>query len=178
MARVTYVSGGCRSGKSAFALKAANRLSGRHFFVATSPRLDPEMNSRIHTHERQRDAQGDWRTIEEQVDLPQVFRQLEGISDSVVVVDCLTLWVNNLVFRQSDLTEGQMFEQSVTLANRATRSSSGHIFFVTSEVGLGLVPETSVGRHFRDLLGTCNQVIAHAADEVFFLVSGIPLKLK
>lgn len=181
MAKVILVSGGCRSGKSHFALNMALRCPGVRYFIATCPKVDEEMDRRISLHQKERERD-QWQTIEEELNIHPVFKTLESQNERVVIVDCLTLWINNWMYRnrmdRNKLTEVEIREKSIELVQSAKHCFPGQVFFVTSEVGLGLVPETQEGRLFRDLLGSTNQIIAAAAEEVYFLVSGIPIKIK
>ena len=166
MAHVILVTGGSRSGKSAHALEIAQRLDGPRVFVATCPPLDDEMRARIQTHRKARQQAG-WRTIEETVDLPAA---LARTGDSrVVLVDCLTLWVNNLLYNAEQA--GRAIEESDIQKHceavlRACAPLAGTAIFVTNEVGWGIIPENASARRFRDLSGRCNAVMAAGADEV------------
>ncbi len=176
--RLVYISGGCRSGKSSYAQQLAESLPGRRAYLATCPRIDVEMDHRILLHQRQRDGRG-WDTIEEPLALDQAL--LKAAAFNVILIDCLTLWVNNLLYaarqRQQDLTEADIaFRCRHFLA--ACRQFQGTIIVVSNEVGMGLVPEDSLSRRYRDLIGRCNQLVAQAADEAIFMVSGLPLNLK
>ena len=178
MAEIVLVTGGCRSGKSAYAQQLAEALPPRRLFVATCPVTDDEMRRRIAAHQRARRDRG-WDTVEEQVDLAGVFRGHTG--HQVALVDCVTLWVNNLMYRaeqerravaEADMAAacGQMLE--------AASQRSGKVIFVTNEVGMGVVPENASARRFRDLAGRANQMIAAAAVQVMIMVSGIPWTVK
>lgn len=176
--RIIYVSGGCRSGKSAQAQRLAEALEGRRGYVATCPRIDPEMDERIARHRRDREGRG-WRTIEAPLELGEAIRSAAGLD--VLLVDCLTLWVNNLLYEAQrenrDLGEDEVAGLCRELVE-ACRGREGTVIFVSNELGMGLVPADSMARRYRDLVGRCNQVIAAAADEALFMVSGVPLTLK
>ncbi|TGJ99482.1 bifunctional adenosylcobinamide kinase/adenosylcobinamide-phosphate guanylyltransferase [Leptospira semungkisensis] len=174
MARMIFISGGCRSGKSKFALEQAGKEEGEKIFLATCPNIDEEMNSRIERHKQERKG---WRTIEEEIELSQIFSDLPP--GSVIILDCLSLWINNLMYRSSgSLTQDEVQALSLNLANSIQASNAKSVFIVTNEVGMGLVPENREGRTFRDLLGICNQAIALSSQEAYFLVSGLSISLK
>jgi adenosylcobinamide kinase/adenosylcobinamide-phosphate guanylyltransferase len=171
MAPITLITGGSRSGKSAHALTIANGAR-RRFFIATAEALDAEMAARIAHHRAARPA--DFQTVEEPVDLRRALEMLEGRAD-VIVIDCLTLWISNLIGREFD--DQRIFAEADALADTLTRSSFSAIV-VTDEVGSGIVPDNPVARRFRDLLGWTNQKIARAADSVLLMAVGYPLRLK
>ena len=178
MARIVVVTGGCRSGKSVYAQKMAEALPGRRAFVATCPPIDEEMKARIQKHQDARCGMG-WDTIEEPIDLPGVLRNSPGYE--VLLIDCLTLWINNLMYR-ADQEGHQVEEHAIELRChdllKACSKWTGTIIFVTNEVGMGIVPEDPVTRRYRDLVGKCNRVIAEGSGSVFLMVCGIPTKLK
>ncbi len=178
MGRLILVTGGCRSGKSAYALNRAEAFGSRRAFVATCPPLDEEMAGRIERHRSEREAR-DWRTEEEPIEIAATIARLSDFD--VVLIDCLTLWVNN-IFHEADRkgetpSEDDVRRAAEDLAN-AARMFTGTIVAVTNEIGMGVVPDNPAARLFRDCLGRCNQVMAGAADEVTLVVSGIPLTLK
>lgn len=181
MADITLITGGCRSGKSKFALNFAEKFEGQKIFVATCPIFDEEMNHRIQKHKEERQNLS-WQTVEEEFDLVSIFEADRLTKNSIVVVDCLSLWVNNLLYRseqeRTTFNESNIQNLCVDLIQSIRHSSVQKSIFVSSEVGLGLVPENKTGRIYRDLLGICNQTIAQNADETYFMVSGIPLKIK
>ncbi|AOP36539.1 adenosylcobinamide kinase/adenosylcobinamide phosphate guanyltransferase [Leptospira tipperaryensis] len=181
MAGITLITGGCRSGKSRFALTHAASFTGNKYFLATSPVLDEEMEERILKHKKERN-ESEWETLEEETDLSGCFQNSAFLSSSVVVIDCLSLWVNNLLYQAEKekrmISELEIENRCKQLLLSIRTSSVGKVIFVTNEVGLGLVPETKLGRIYRDLLGICNQTIASDSETVFFLVSGIPLLIR
>jgi len=176
--RIIFVSGGSRSGKSRYAEQRAAAIPGPRTYIATCPVIDAELEQRIARHRRQR-ADQDWRTIEEPVDLLRALR--DSRNSAVVLVDCLTLWINNLLFaaqeHRQELGEEQIDELCQQLA-AAARQGERTVIFVTNELGMGLVPADRSSRLYRDLVGRCNQTLAARADEVVLLVSGCPLQLK
>ena len=178
MSQLILVTGGSRGGKSAYAQRLAEALEGPRVFVATCPVIDEEMRERVRRHQLARSSR-DWQTVEEPLDLAAAFRAAQG--SPVVLVDCLTLWVNNVMY---EAEQQKKVVAEADIARRckpviaAAREHGGHIIFVTNEVGMGLVPETALGRRFRDLAGRVNQIIAAACDEVYLVVCGQPLQIK
>jgi adenosylcobinamide kinase / adenosylcobinamide-phosphate guanylyltransferase len=169
----TLITGGARSGKSAYALKlAAERPGVRRAYVATGEASDEEMAARIARHKAERPA--DFATIEEPVKLTSALQDLSG-SAEVVIIDSLTLWVSNLMGIYS--AEEAFRQECLRLAQVLGQAPFDSII-VTDEVGSGIVPDNVVARRFRDRLGCTNQCIAQAAREVFLMVSGYPLKVK
>lgn len=167
--RIVLVGGGARSGKSAFALSYARRLGARRTFVATAEALDDEMGARIARHRAER---GDaFTTVEVPRALPDALASLET---DVVVIDCLTLWLSNLLV--ADIPAPAIDAQIETLAATLARRRF-HAVVVTNEVGMGLVPETPLGRAFRDLTGRAHQRLARDADEIFLAALGIILRV-
>ncbi|HVA67776.1 MAG TPA: bifunctional adenosylcobinamide kinase/adenosylcobinamide-phosphate guanylyltransferase [Candidatus Binataceae bacterium] len=173
MKSVTLITGGARSGKSAHALAiAANTNGARRFFIATAEALDAEMTARIARHRA--DRAPDFATVEEPCELARALGALAGRAD-VVVVDCLTLWVSNLMMAAH--TDEEILAAADMLA-RALENAPFDCVVVTDEVGWGLVPDNPMGRRFRDLLGWTNQRIADVASEVLLMVAGAVLKIK
>lgn len=169
--KLVFVLGGARSGKSSFALQQGKAHSPRAFLATAEP-LDAEMAIRIQKHKRSRGS--GWTTFEIPVQLAEWFTE-QGGNYSSVVVDCLTLWLNNIL---REKVRPRQIPIHVRKFLKAMRASSGQIVIVSNELGLGLVPGDSVSREFRDLAGRMNQLVAAEADEVHFLVSGIPLRVK
>ncbi|MCX7816140.1 MAG: bifunctional adenosylcobinamide kinase/adenosylcobinamide-phosphate guanylyltransferase [Syntrophales bacterium] len=178
MGRITLVTGGSRSGKSSFAQKLAEETSEERFYIATAPVTDHEMANRIELHKKERLA-GNWQTIEEELRLKDALQSIP--ENAVVIIDCLTLWVNNLLYdagkRGVTLTEEDISEKCHSLSTTA-KKRTGDVIFVTNEVGMGIVPENEIARRFRDLTGRCNQVVAKTADHVILMVCGIPTTIK
>jgi adenosylcobinamide kinase/adenosylcobinamide-phosphate guanylyltransferase len=178
MAEIILVTGGSRSGKSSWALARAEEIPGPRLYLATCPVIDPEMDERVRKHQEERRGKG-WETIEETIDLAGVIRR-HG-DGRTILVDCLTLWINNLMFEREKqggaLTEEDITEYCRDIATTC-RKISGSVFFVTNEVGMGIVPDNETARRFRDIAGRCNQQMAGTADRVILLVSGIPLHIK
>jgi adenosylcobinamide kinase / adenosylcobinamide-phosphate guanylyltransferase len=202
------ITGGSRSGKSGFALQLGEQQPGPRVFLATATPFDDEMAGRIAAHQRARPA--GWRLVEEPVLVPDA---LEAALESArtVIVDCVTVWMANLLLGDDAFDEEMATTQAEALVSRAraadaTRgsgsatsasgsatsasgsatsasggaksASGGAVIVVTNEVGSGIVPDNPISRRFRDCAGRANQVIARAADEVYHLVAGIPIKIK
>lgn len=169
--------GGARSGKSLFAEKAALDLHAENtktskntelIYLATSPNIDDEMDERIALHKARRDDI--WQTYETPVDITNMlFGNGAGVT---ILVDCLTLWINNLVYEKCNV------EAEFGKLSRAITQSKADIILVSNELGMGLVPETKLNREFRDYQGQLNQLIAQKVDKVAFVVAGLPLWMK
>jgi adenosylcobinamide kinase/adenosylcobinamide-phosphate guanylyltransferase len=178
MAGLILITGGARSGKSSYALKRGEALVGTRHFIATCPVIDREMQLRITRHREEREGRG-WQTIEEEIDIAG---RIEGIADAgAILIDCLTLWLNNLLYR-AELAQKTFDEKNVAVeCDRliaAAAGCAGTVICVTNEVGMGIVPDTPLARHYRDLVGCCNRLLAAQADEVVLVSCGIPLFLK
>jgi adenosylcobinamide kinase / adenosylcobinamide-phosphate guanylyltransferase len=167
----TLILGGARSGKSVLAerlaLEACVGRAGPAVYVATAQPRDREMADRIAEHQARRGAA--WRTIDAPI---EIMEPLRANADSVVLLDCLTLWLANLL----EASRNPERETSVLVATIAERRAPS--FLVANEVGLGLVPQTPLGRIFRDEAGRLNQRVAAACDRVLFVAAGLPLQLK
>ena len=164
---VILIGGGSRSGKSRYALELAQQRGARRpMFLATAQALDGEMAERIRKH---REERGDgFVTLEEPFELAAALRALPDCD--TVVVDCLTLWVSNLMLAGRGIPTEELIA--------AARATAATVVFVSNEVGCGIVPENALARQFRDLAGALNQRVAAAADEVYWMVFGIPVKVK
>lgn len=180
---IVFVIGGCRSGKSAFALDQANLVSmdqnqsdqnmGKNkYFIATSVPLDTEMENRVTKHRQERG--NDWQTIEEPVKIDQKILEYAPRA-SVILVDCLTLWVSNLLMSSDDPDHTNLAIQNL---EQALRQCECPVFLVSNEVGYGIVPENKLARQFRDIAGSVNQRIAKAAHKVVLIVAGIDVQIK
>lgn len=174
MAKILLVTGGCRSGKSMYAQNEAENTQGNKIYLATSPVLDDEMRSRISKHQESRDN-SIWQTIEEEIEIAEVINNTPD--GSVILLDCVTLWINNILYRNENVME----EDIATIWNEiliSIKDKNIDLVIVTNEVGLGVVPDNSLSRLYRDLVGRSNQVIASYADKVVLVSCGIPLVLK
>jgi adenosylcobinamide kinase/adenosylcobinamide-phosphate guanylyltransferase len=165
----TLVLGGARSGKSAFAERLVAQAAGPRIYLATASAGDAEMRERI-AHHRARRGDG-WRTIEEPLALVDTLAR-EDRADNAILVDCLTLWLSNLMHAGND-ADSESRRLAATL-----HKVSAKVILVSNEVGLGLVPETPLGRAFRDAQGRLNQLIGAAVDNVAFIAAGLPIWLK
>ena len=178
MGKLLFITGGARSGKSDYALVRAQDLSGTHIFLATCPVIDQEMEERISRHKEERKGLN-WRTIEEEIDLSGTICSLPP--DIVCLIDCLTLWVNNLMYNAEQknvpFTEDDISKIVVEFIE-SVKKVQGTVICVSNEVGLGVVPDNPTARKYRDVVGRCNRLVAAAADEVVLVSCGLPLFLK
>lgn len=165
---VILITGGARSGKSKRAETRVRAFSGQPVYVATAEALDAEMKTRIAKHRERRGT--DWIEREVPLDLAKVLVATDG--GGARLVDCLTLWLSNLMHAERD------WEREVTDLAAALPRLKSPVVFVTNEVGLGIVPDNALARSYRDAAGIMNQIIAAVADEVEFVVAGLPMKLK
>ena len=176
--KLILVTGGARSGKSDYAQTRAEAISGHHYFLATCPVIDSEMNERIERHKADRE-EAVWQTIEEELDLVAAIKSIK--QRSICLVDCLTLWINNLMYH-AEITnlmfgENEMQKKAEELVLQA-KKFSGTLICVSNEIGMGIVPDNADARRYRDLVGRTNRIIAAAADEVILVSCGLPLFLK
>jgi adenosylcobinamide kinase/adenosylcobinamide-phosphate guanylyltransferase len=165
---VILITGGARSGKSKRAEMRTRAFPGQPVYVATAEPLDGEMEARIAKHRARRGT--DWIEREVPLDLVEVLAATDG--GGARLVDCLTLWLSNLMHAERD------WEREVSMLATALPRLESPVVFVTNEVGLGIVPDNALARSFRDAAGIMNQAIAAVADEAEFVVAGLPLKLK
>jgi adenosylcobinamide kinase/adenosylcobinamide-phosphate guanylyltransferase len=169
--RLALIGGGARSGKSAFALRLARAMGRRRAFIATAQAFDDEMRDRIARHVEER---GDaFRTLEAPLDLPGAIDALRDVD--VAVVDCLTLWLSNLLLRGDDDVR---VAGAVDALGRALSRAAFPVVVVTNEVGMGIVPETPLGRRFRDVAGRAHQRLAAGADAVYVAMMGCIVRLR
>jgi adenosylcobinamide kinase/adenosylcobinamide-phosphate guanylyltransferase len=169
MRRSTLVLGGARSGKRAYAEGLAGTHKGEKLYIATAESIDAEMTGRIKHHQVRRGSS--WQTIEAPLDLVSVLRASDA-ADRFILIDCVTVWINNLMFRQ------RATEAEIAALCSAISSVRGRVVVVSNEVGSGIVPDNALARAFRDEAGRANQALAAAADEVVLVVAGLPLTLK
>jgi adenosylcobinamide kinase/adenosylcobinamide-phosphate guanylyltransferase len=172
MGKIIFILGGARSGKSTFALQLAKKTGKPAAFIATCPYLDREMRERIKRHQENRPR--DWQTFEEERQVSALLKKRVA-NFEVVVLDCLTLLLSNLLHAKFS---PKQIEAELSKILQILKSRKGLAILVANEVGLGIVPATRLGRDFRDLAGQLNQLVAEKADIVFFMLSGLPLKIK
>jgi adenosylcobinamide kinase / adenosylcobinamide-phosphate guanylyltransferase len=168
---IILITGGARSGKSSYAEQRATELGPRRLYIATAEANDEEMRQRIEEHKRRRG--NDWVTIEEPLQLAETLLAQRAQTDCALV-DCLTLWISNLLLRYDVRYAQEQVNQFV----ERTRQLDFHLVLVTNEVGWGIVPDSPLGRQFRDLSGWANQRLAAAANQVVLVVAGIPMIVK
>ncbi len=170
MGKLIFITGGARSGKSAFAQKLANNLSKRVIYIATAGARDKEMKLRIKIHRKNRPSH--WKTVEREKNITEVLSRIAE-KNEVILLDCLTLLVSNLLLsgRKNVLREIRQLVNKI-------RELKATVLIVSNEVGMGIVPDNKLARRFRDMAGKANQIVAQAADEVYLVVSGIPVKVK
>ncbi|MBO0903303.1 bifunctional adenosylcobinamide kinase/adenosylcobinamide-phosphate guanylyltransferase [Jiella sonneratiae] len=167
---ISFVLGGARSGKSAFAERLVSASGLAPVYIATGRAFDAEMDVRIALHRQRRG--GDWRTVEAPIDLAGALASEAG-PGRMVLVDCLTLWVTNLMLEEHDVEA-----DAAALFERLAAGLAGPVVFVASEVGLGIVPDNAMARRFRDHAGLVNQRVAALADAVHFVAAGLSMQLK
>ncbi len=166
----TVLLGGARSGKSDLAVRMARAWGGPVTLIATAEAFDDDMTARIARHRADRPAE--WVVVEEPIDLGNALHNAPD--DHLVLIDCLTVWVGTLMFREysEDDIQARVATMLTVVARRTTPT-----IFVSNEVGLGVHPETDMGRHYRDILGRVNQRVVAGTDRAFFLVAGRALPL-
>lgn len=173
MGRLILVLGGARSGKSSFALKRAEKDGTRRAFVATAEARDEEMAERIKRHRAERANR--WSTYEEPLNLTRLLTEIADSHD-VYLIDCITLWVSNLMAQ--GLQDEEIINKTKELSRVCVQMKDCSVYVVSNEVGLSVVPENPLARRFRDLTGRVNQILAEAAEEVYFIISGLPQRIK
>ncbi|PIU62487.1 MAG: bifunctional adenosylcobinamide kinase/adenosylcobinamide-phosphate guanylyltransferase [Armatimonadetes bacterium CG07_land_8_20_14_0_80_40_9] len=197
MGKKTLLLGGARSGKSHYALELAKKFKGKAVLIVTGIPCDEEMKARIERHKKARPKS--LKVIEEPINIKNILKRVDR-SVEIILIDCLTLWVSNLMQDYQDKGKKPLFASypnvettrrvvsTIELEERifskvlqlvsTLKVVKPKVIIVSNEVGMGIVPETQQGRLFRDILGRANQVMADLADEVFLLVAGLPIKLK
>ena len=186
MGEMVLILGGARSGKSSLAERMAEQAGPRVTFIATAQALDEEMRRRIEAHKSARPP--GWRTFEEPLELASMVESASVDSDTILI-DCITVWVSNHLCRiNEEESSPKWYEEVEALEARLKKqcerittianSSEAIVLLVSNEVGLGLVPDTPLGRIYRDLIGSINRQIAMKANKVLLLVAGIPINIK
>jgi adenosylcobinamide kinase/adenosylcobinamide-phosphate guanylyltransferase len=183
--RIIFVTGGARGGKSSFALHEAEKIEGKKLFIATAEPLDSEMKARIEIHRKERGH--DWDTAEVPLKIGETLKN-QGVLYKAIVIDCLTLWLSNVMGGHSETLDRDLkvvgiidtlVDDLQDIQHAPHRSGNlSSIFIVSNEVGMGIVPGNSMSRIFRDMAGQLNQKVAKIADEVYLIISGLPLQLK
>ncbi|MFT5698601.1 MAG: adenosylcobinamide kinase/adenosylcobinamide-phosphate guanylyltransferase [Desulforhopalus sp.] len=179
MSKIILITGGARSGKSSYALEVCENISTKRLFIATCPVIDSEMTDRVIRHQEEREGRG-WETVECPIALDVVFREKTDNVD-VVLLDCVTLWVNNILYsyeQENTILSDFIIKEQTEKWLKAASEIEGTVVCVTNEVGCGIVPENPLARKYRDLAGTVNQTIGKIADEVVLVSCGVPLYLK
>jgi len=171
MGKITFILGGARSGKSTYALELAKKHKDVAF-IATCQGLDAEMKKRIKLHKELRPRH--WETFEEAKDVALTLASIDNKFDCIVI-DCLTLLVSNLLLAK---VNHKTIEAKIDRMLEHLKKKKAQAIIVSNEVGLGLVPANKLGRDFRDIAGKINQIVARQADEVFFMASGLPCRIK
>lgn len=172
MGKITFILGGARSGKSYFAVNLAKKKGRKVAFIATSLAKDLEMKKRIELHRKIRPAH--WRTFEEPKGISLLLKEI-GSKFEVMIIDCLILLVSNLLLEGHNINEIEDEINKILICLKKIKAKS---IIVSNEVGLGIVPQNKLARDFRDIAGRINQIVAEKSSEVFFLVSGIPWRIK
>ena len=185
MSKIILVTGGARSGKSNFAEKLCFDRNNNTAYIATSIPFDDEMKDRVKKHQESRPKE--WKTYEIYKDIYSIVEELDKTHDTVIM-DCVTLMVNNLMFTygievdeatSKELNELENYiKDQITKLLEAVKQTNLYFVIVTNEVGMGIVPENKLSRIYGDFVGRANQLISKYSDEVYFVVSGIPMKVK
>lgn len=178
------VTGGCRSGKSAFAEKLSKQKGDSALYIATAIPFDNEMKDRIDKHQQRRPKE--WETWEGNQNIAHVIEE-KSVHFNSILLDCVTIWITNLMFAFSESPDVDKMDfisleekiiEEVKKVVDSVKKQNVNMIFVTNEIGLGVIPENKFGRYFRDVAGKINQYLASESDEVYFVVSGIPMKIK
>ena len=173
MNKIIFVIGGCRSGKSMYALQIAEKVPGeRKIYLATCVPQDDEMKRRVAKHQKERGRS--WTTVEEPIHLPAVISERCREAD-IILLDCLTLWVSNLLMETHD---EEKLEETISQLTDTLAKAKCPIVVVSNEIGAGIVPENRLARQYRDIIGLANQAVAKAASKVIWMVAGIPVTVK
>ena len=163
------VLGGAKSGKSDYALEYCNACNEKKYYIATAQAFDDEMEKKIQAHKEERD--NTWTTINAPTDLCGIIEKYSK-NDTILLIDCLTMWLSNLLLQDASV------KTEIDILLSFVAKTNNKIVFVSNEVGMGLVPDTPLGRKFRDAQGILNKQLAKKSDKVVFVASGLPLTLK
>ena len=172
MGKITFILGGARSGKSSYAAKLAGRKPKKVAFIATSTASDKEMKRRIAIHQKERPVS--WKTFEEALNITPLIKNI-GNRFNIIIIDCLTLLVSNMMFNGFSQTR---IEKEIGLMLETLAGIRAESIIVSNEVGLGIIPKNKVARAFRDIAGRVNQIAAKKSNNLCFMVSGIPWRIK
>lgn len=167
-----FVIGGCRSGKSRHALELADEFKQKKIFIATCVPQDEDMKMRVLRHQEERGE--NWNPLEIPVKIPEAIAHVSSTAD-IILVDCLTLWVSNLLLESASI---DFVMEHAKHLEQAVKKSNCPVIFVSNEVGTGIVPENRLARLFRDAAGFVNQKMARVCDQVVWMVAGIPVTIK
>ena len=171
MGKLIFITGGARSGKSQQAAELATKVGNNVAFIATCIPSDAEMKERVERHRRARPK--DWKTIEAPIDVTAALKDLAQVD--AVIIDCITLFLTNLMME--NVSDDDILSEVTNLV-QASQEADFAVVIVSNEVGAGVVPPNEMGRRYRDLSGFAIQIVAQSADEAYFMVSGIPVKIK
>ena len=172
MKETILVIGGCRSGKSSHALHLADQISGQKIFIATCMPQDKEMEQRVLHHQQQRGSV--WKTLDVPLLIPETINK-HSLKGNVILIDCLTLWINNLIMEDEDPTK---IDSKIRKLTQSIVKAECPVILVSNEVGTGIVPVNRLARLFRDITGFANQKVANCVDRVIWMVAGIHVKIK
>ena len=170
MRNITLILGGARSGKSVFGEKLALNKDSKPIYIFTAQSFDEEMDERIRIHKDRRKKQS-WQDVEATINLPAAISELSK-KEKVILVDCLSLWLTNLIINERNI------DRDITEFLNSLEKSPGDVILVSSEVGLGIVPDNEMSREFRDHLGSLHQRVAAISETVIMMVAGIPMVVK
>lgn len=170
--KIIFILGGARSGKSNYAISLAKRLKKKVIFIATCNPLDEEMKERVKKHRKSRP--NTWKTIEEEIDIDLLLQKLNR-QNEIIIIDCLTIWISNLQLKYKN---EEKIEDKIKSFLKVLEKIKTTLIIVSNEVGSGIVPENKIARNYRDILGNLNQEVAKLSSEVYFLISGVPIKIK
>lgn len=180
MGKIVLITGGARSGKSRFAEQYAAKCGNRVAYLATAEVHDKEMEFRVKLHQKRRPIS--WKTWEAPWDAHRALEEARRESYDIVLFDCLTLYISNILCSMNDISDSSknydIVHEKIELLLEQARKSKGTVIFVTNEVGAGIVPDNMLAREYRDIVGLMNQIVGQAASEVYQVTCGISVDLK